>query len=152
MKLTKTKIVLLSIAALIVLGMVLPKPPQTTTPATATAVVKEAAPATPHEPDLLLIGYTFEIDHGYAILEGQVKNVSDHALKNVEAVGTFYDSGGNFITSSDALIAYNPILPGQTSPFKVMETENPAMKKAGVEFKALMGGTIPFKQAVKKKK
>jgi len=59
-------------------------------------------------------------------------------------VATFYDANGGFITTSDALIDYNPILPGQTSPFKVMKTENPAMKKASVEFKYLMGApSIP---------
>jgi len=99
----------------------------------------------------VLINYTWQIDHGYAILEGQVKNVSDLPLKNVEAVGSFYDAKGGFITSSESLISYNPVLPGQTSPFKVMATENPVMKKAGVEFKKLIGGTIAFRIANKGK-
>ena len=65
------------------------------------------------------------------------------SLRNVVAVVSFYDARGNFITSDDALIDYNPILPGQASPFSVMATENPAMRTARVEFKELMGGTIP---------
>lgn len=87
---------------------------------------------------------------GYAILEGQVKNISSQSLQNVTAVASFYDANGGFITTSDALIDYNPILPGQTSPFKVMKTENPAMNKANVEFKYLTGGSIPFQRATKK--
>ncbi|RJQ26331.1 MAG: hypothetical protein C4589_09855 [Peptococcaceae bacterium] len=74
---------------------------------------------------------------------GQVKNISGSKLDNVMAVVSFYDKNGDFITSADALIDYNPIMPGQTSPFKVIETYNPAMQKASVEFKYLMGGTIP---------
>jgi hypothetical protein len=110
-----------------------------------------ATPTEPTEPPLELVSYSWHIEYGYAILEGQVKNISAQPLKSVEAVASFYDSAGGFITSADSLIAYNPILPGQTSPFKVMATENPAMKKAGVEFKELFGGTIPFRKAESKR-
>ena len=81
-------------------------------------------------------------EYGYAICEGLVKNISNAKLDNVQAVVTWYDKNGNMITSSSTLIEYNPILPGQTSPFKVMKTYNPAMKKAGVEFSKLMGGKL----------
>lgn len=40
-----------------------------------------------------------------------------------------------------------PSPPGTESPVKVMKTQNPAMKRAGVEFKYLLGGTIPFRNA-----
>jgi hypothetical protein len=72
-------------------------------------------------------------------------------LEHVTAVVQFYDKYGNFITSADALIDYNPILPNQISPFKVMATYNPEMKKAGVEFKYLMGGTIEHSKKVRHK-
>jgi hypothetical protein len=81
-------------------------------------------------------------DYGYAIYEGQVKNISNLKLENVQAVVTWYDKNDNMITSSSALIEYNPILPGQSSPFKVIKTYNPAMEKASIEFTRLMGGTI----------
>ena len=86
---------------------------------------------------------------GYVKAEGQVKNISDKSLRNVTAVVTFSDKSGGFITSSDAMIDYNPILPGQTSPFSVIETDNPAMHTgtAEVEFKFLMGGTIPTRHS-----
>ena len=101
----------------------------------------------PTGPRLELVKYAWHIEYGYAILEGQVRNISSEPLKNVAAVASFYDSNGGFITSSDTLIDYNPVLPGQTSPFKVMATENPTMKKARVEFKEFLGGTIPFRNA-----
>jgi hypothetical protein len=105
----------------------------------------------PTGPQLELVEYTWHIEYGYAILEGQVTNISSQALRNVAAVASYYDTNGGFITSSDTLTDYNPILPGQTSPFKVMTRENPMMRKARVEFKELMGGTIPFRQAESKK-
>lgn len=97
-------------------------------------------------PLLELQNYTWSEEYGYAILEGSVKNISGAPLRNVLAVGNFYDASGELITSDDALIEYNPILPGQTSPFKVMARYNPAMKKAGIDFKELLGGTIEWRQ------
>ena len=92
--------------------------------------------------DLELISWNWSKEHGYAQAEGQVKNISGEAIENVEAVVSFYDANSNFIKAGSALIEYDPILSGQTSPFRVMTTENPAMKKATIEFKSLFGGTI----------
>jgi hypothetical protein len=66
----------------------------------------------------------YESAGSYHIIEGQVKNVSSQPLKNVTAVGIWLDKDGEFIKSDDAIIEYNPILPGQTSPFKTMSTGN----------------------------
>jgi Short C-terminal domain len=82
---------------------------------------------------------------GYAELTGSVKNISNEKLENIDVVGLFKDKSGELITSDDAVIDYNPILPGQTSPFKVMVTWNPAMRTAEVDFKELMGGTISWR-------
>ena len=97
------------------------------------------------EPKLELISHHWSREYGYAIYEGRVKNISNESLENVEAVVTFYDRNDTFVTSSDALIEFNPILPGQISNFKVMKTSNPEMKKAGVSFKFILGGSIQYK-------
>ena len=102
------------------------------------------APARVQRDQLALVsskGYESEYG-GYHIIEGMVKNISDEPLKNVTAVGIWLDKDGEFIKSDDALIDYNPILPGQTSPFKTMSTGNPAMAKFRIEFKTLFGGTL----------
>jgi hypothetical protein len=94
--------------------------------------------------DLALIsskGYESE-SGGYHYVEGLVTNLSNQPLKNVTAMGIWLDKDGEFIKSDHALIDYNPILPGQTSPFKTISTGNPAMAKFRVEFKTLMGGTL----------
>jgi hypothetical protein len=93
---------------------------------------------------LALIAHKWRNEYGYAIMEGQVMNISQRPLDEVEAVATFYDETGGFITSHDAIIEYNPIRPYQISPFKVATTYNPDMKKANVEFKYLVGGSIPL--------
>ena len=61
-------------------------------------------------------------------------------LRRVLVVLWFTDDD-TFITSDEALISYNPILPEQTSPFEVMTQTNPAMSRFLVEFKTLLGGT-----------
>ena len=113
---------------------------------------QQVAPPAASAPQLAVRSFSWSTDYGYATAEGQVKNISGGSLSNVEAVVTFYDARGGFVTSADALIDYNPILPGQTSPFKVMATENPAMRTARVEFKELMGGTIPFADSTHRRK
>jgi hypothetical protein len=68
-----------------------------------------------------------------------VTNVSGRSLSNVEAVTTFYDGSGNVVKTEDALISYNPIQPGQTSPYKTMGTDNPLIKTERTAFQ-VMGG------------
>jgi len=97
--------------------------------------------------DLLLMGWSWRHEHGYAITEGQVKNISSQSLDNIEAIVEFYTKDGKFITSDSSLIEYRPLLSGQTSPFKVYATWNPAMKSAKIDFKFLFGGSIPWKKA-----
>lgn len=93
-------------------------------------------------PQLLLLDWSWHTEYDYAIIEGTVKNVSDINLKNVEAIVKFKTKDGKFITSDSTLIEYNPILPGQVSPFKVMVRYNPAMYTAIIDFKEMFGGSI----------
>ena len=93
--------------------------------------------------DLELIDWNWSSAHGYAEARGQVKNISGKSLKNVAALATFYDKDGGFIKTDSALIEFNPVLDGQVSSFTVMTTHNPAISKASVQFKFLMGGAIP---------
>jgi hypothetical protein len=105
----------------------------------------KAAPV-PEEPKLLLLDWSWHQESGYAIVEGQVKNISDRSLENVQAVVEFYAEDKSFITSDDSLIEYKPLLPGQTSPFKVYASWNPRMTTANIDFKKLFGGSIYWKK------
>ena len=94
-------------------------------------------------------GYSLEITswrwfdrHGYAIAEGQVRNITDRQLENVEAVVSWYNKDGDFTTSNSSLIEYRVLMPNQLSPFKVMKSYNPLMNNATLEFKFLFGGKI----------
>lgn len=93
---------------------------------------------------LELISWQWHSEHDYAIVEGLVKNISKSSIQNIEAVAILYDENGKFITSDNALIKYTPLLPEQTSPFKIYVTWNPRMKKCSIGFKHFIGGVISY--------
>lgn len=105
----------------------------------------------PVEPEYLLElkSYKCYEEYGYFQITGEVTNISDRSISNVEAIGGAYTKEGEFVKSDSALIEYNPIMPGQTSPFKVMTTMNPLISKCNIDFKSLMGGSIATKKTEK---
>jgi hypothetical protein len=101
----------------------------------------------PQTPPLALLssrGYE-STSGGYHYVEGQVKNLSAESLSRVAAQVTWFTRDDQFITSDDALIDFDPLLPGQTSSFKTITRSNPAMSRYSVEFKRILGGAIPFR-------
>jgi hypothetical protein len=93
---------------------------------------------------LVLGDWEWGEQHGYAIVEGEVTNISQSSIQNVQAVVRFYTSSDQFITSDTSLLEFNPILPGQTSPFKVYAQWNPEMRTARISFSQLFGQTISY--------
>jgi len=84
-------------------------------------------------------------EYGYITLEGEVRNISGLSINEIVAVAKAYTEDGTFVKSDDALIDYQPLLAGQASPFKVIMSDNPAIKSMRVEFKKFWGGTISTK-------
>lgn len=99
-----------------------------------------------NEPKLQLLSWSNYTEYGYIHVVGEVKNISNSKLEHVTAVVTFRTEDGTLVKTDDALIDYDPLMPGQTSPFKVLSTENPAIKKLSLGFKHLLGGEIKYKQ------
>lgn len=98
------------------------------------------------EPVLEVQNWHWYKNYNYIIAEGTVKNISSESIDNVVAVMQIYDKQDKFIKSDHALIEYRPILPGQTSPFKIISSYNPAMNKASIDFQAFAGGTLLWKE------
>jgi hypothetical protein len=80
--------------------------------------------------------------YGFMTLEGEVLNRSDTPIDNLLAVGIFKTQEDEFIKAETALVEYQPLLPHQRSPFKVMAMYNPAMKYCSLGFKQMFGGKI----------
>jgi hypothetical protein len=99
-------------------------------------------PAAKPSPKLIIEDWRFTTEYGFAKVAGRVTNNSSASLENVTAVVSFLTSDGGFVKTSEAIISYNPILPGQTSPFEVADTANPAIERASLAFKTLLGGSL----------
>ena len=80
-------------------------------------------------------------------VEGEVTNISQQRLENVLAVATWYTEDATFIARDDALIDFDPLLPGLTSPLKTISRYNPAMDNGGLQFRGLSGEQIPSRRA-----
>ena len=91
---------------------------------------------------LVLNSWSWSVEHGYITAEGQVGNISGVKLENVQAVVQFYTEDGEFVTSDSSIIEFNPLMPGQLSPFKVMEGNNPLIKSASISFKIMFGDAL----------
>jgi hypothetical protein len=99
--------------------------------------------AVSNQPSLALLSTTGgDGGYGYHVVNGEVKNLSAVPLKRVVAVVSWYDGGGRLITSDTAMVEYNPIMPGQTSPFKTMTRSNPLMYSFKMGFTQMGGGTL----------
>jgi len=110
-------------------------------------VSDEPSPRQESEQEVLeLLSFRCYTEYSYFHIVGEVKNISNKSLEDVVAVGKAYTKDGKFVKSDEALIDYNPILSGQTSPFEVLMTGNPEISKCNVEFKEFWGGTIPTKR------
>jgi hypothetical protein len=96
----------------------------------------------PYQLALISSSCTSRSDIGFNECEGFVQNISKVSLENVEVVIEWIDAAGVPQASDEALIDYNPILPGQQSPWSTIGTYNPALTQYRVRFKELLGGTI----------
>lgn len=95
---------------------------------------------------LKLLEWHWVIEQGYAIVEGEVQNISSIPLTNVNAVVSFYDANKRLIKSAENIIAYSPILAGQISLFRVKTLYSPDIANASIDFKYLNGESIPVQQ------
>ena len=104
--------------------------------------VGRASSLTSDTPVLRLLGHSCRKEYGYEICEGEVRNVSSERLENVMAEVRFQDQAGTFVKSESTMIEYQPLMPGQTSPFKVATTSNPLIRHFTIGFKEMFGGAI----------
>lgn len=105
-------------------------------PATNSDRTTESQAPPPEAPVLMTRGWTFSREYDYITAEGRVTNISPEPLRYVQAVVTFTTKSGDFVTTDESYLDYNPIMPGQTSSWKIMLRDNPVIALATLEFKA----------------
>jgi len=92
--------------------------------------------------DLIIESWRLTVESDLALVSGEVTNNSGEELKSVTAVASFYAADDSFLSTSSGIVEFNPILPGQTSPFKAYDFNVSAIKSAKLSFKHFSGGTI----------
>lgn len=108
---------------------------------TKIAVLKQAS-----KPKLRIESWRCYKEHGYYFVAGTVSNISSSSLDSVTAVATFETEDGQFVKNDQAMIDYQPVMAGQTSPFTVITTGNPAIARCRLAFKHLFGAAIPYNE------
>ena len=83
---------------------------------------------------------------------GKVKNISSESMENVMAVGRFRTKDGTLVKTEEAIIDSNPILPGQTSLFKVGGADDPTITDCYLSFKNRSGQQLNYVSAKDRKK
>lgn len=78
----------------------------------------------------------------YMQCDGEVKNLTSTPIQHVKALVSYYDKQRTFVTSDGALIAFNPLMPGQRSPFKILTPYHPHFSQFGISFTTLWGTPI----------
>lgn len=136
-----------SIILISVVASTSPDTPRSTPRSRPPARTVQSTPKAPAPTELLLLSWSWHQERDYAIVEGEVENISGHRLVNVEALVTFKTKDGEFITSDSSLIEYQILMPDQKSPFKVMARWNPLMSNAHISFKTLFGDRIRWEKA-----
>lgn len=125
--------------------------PTAPTPAATTPAPPPTPPPAPDLPPLELLSSSgSRSSDSYITVEGQVKNITDAPIQRLSVVVTILDKDDGFITADTGLVEYDPLLPGQTSPFKAIVRFNPAFAKYRIEFKRIgRGTTIDYKDSRK---
>jgi hypothetical protein len=114
-----------------------------------------AAPASvsaPNTRQLELISRKCGKENINVFIIGEVKNISSESLEKIMAVGKFQTKDGNLVKSVEAVIDSNPILPGQTSGFKVGGTDDPAITDCYLSFKNQAGQQLTYVSTKDRKK
>ncbi len=91
---------------------------------------------------LEMLSWRCSKEGGYVRVNGEVRNISDEPLEDVEVVGSFRSADGTLVKSGSAMIDFNPLLPGQSSAFEARAEDDPEVSDCNVTFRKLGGGEI----------
>lgn len=90
---------------------------------------------------LEMVSWRCSKEGGYVRVNGEVRNISNEVLEDVEVVGSFRSADGTLVTSGSATIDFNPLLPGQSSAFEARAEDDPEVSDCNVTFRKV-GGEI----------
>lgn len=124
-------------------------PPRDAGPALAPKV-EIAPPVKSREgarPVLQVIDGYWSEDAGNDIVEGHVKNISEQPLMQVAVVVTWVLPDGVNVRTVSSFLEVDPLLPGQTSPFRVLAFHGSGMTSGRITFYTIFGGDLEWEKA-----
>jgi len=74
---------------------------------------------------------------------GRARNISEESLNDTWVLIQLFDHLGEILTFEEAPLPINPLLPGQTSPFKVIFDGELPIERVSIIFKSASGYPIP---------
>ncbi len=95
-------------------------------------------------PPLRLLSSRGETEYDYVTVQGEVQNNTTEKLDSVWVLVSHYDKSGQLVTTDKSIIDYQPLMPGQTSPFKAMTRHNPLMATYKIAFQQGFGGELDY--------
>jgi|SRR5919106_147245 hypothetical protein len=128
----------IAIAAIILIGFWTMPPERTSSPTRS-----DPAPA-PAPPRLHLLSFDCAVEHGYTYVRGEVKNLSSTPIEDLRIIGELRQADGTLVKTATAMVEYDPLMPGQSSPFEALTPHNPLATKCQPAFKTFWGPQIPY--------
>ena len=100
---------------------------------------------TGNSPKFDVIGLTCHITSVGPEFEGEIKNTSTRSINDVAITSTFLNKKGVFISNGGEIpITFQPILPGQTSPFSQIGGLNPSVNNVRIKVAKFEGRELSF--------
>lgn len=90
-------------------------------------------------PELALISLRCEKNLFSTFAIGEIRNISNSPLHDVQALAEFRSESGELIQTSQALVDENSIMPGHAATFSVPQPNQAEIKKCAVKFDFLVG-------------
>ena len=78
----------------------------------------------------------------FRFLEGEVRNQSRDTLNHVEAECTWFDDRGRVLAVESSPLVEAPLLPGETSAFKIRTRNHPDLTRFSVVFRSVDGALL----------
>jgi hypothetical protein len=95
-------------------------------------------------PQLHVLAFSCSNEDGYAHVRGEVRSLASRPIENLMVIGELRQADGTLIKTAEAMVEYDPLMPGQASPFHALTPHNPLATNCGLAFKTLWGGQIAY--------
>lgn len=105
------------------------------------APVATVAETPPQTPPLALLSSRAHLNPtaDFWFIDGEVRNLTDQPLSNVQVVSTWFDRQGRTVASHSDMVDLKQLMPGETSAFRTITGVHPDMATFSLEFRSAVG-------------